>query len=80
MSEPDAPAGETDARVAELLGELSDDPDLARPDLTRRVVRTAKWQRTFRRAFEQVSSLFGSLTQGTAGMLGVRRDGEDAKK
>lgn len=81
MSEPDPPDGDvTDERVVELLAELAHDPELERPDLTGRVVRTARWQRTFRRVFGHVGSLLGGMTQGTAGMLGVRKNREDRER
>jgi hypothetical protein len=68
-----------DARLAELLATLAagDDGDEA---LVAKVVRTAKWQRTVRRAFGGVTQVVGGLAQGAAVLLGLRKHPEDPRK
>lgn len=68
-----------DARLAELLATLAagDEGDEA---LVARVVKTAKWQRTVRRAFGGVTSIVGGLAQGAAVLLGLRKNPEDPPK
>ena len=78
MNDPDEP-GPVDARLAELLATLAagDEGDEA---LVLRVVRTARWQRTVRRAFGGVTSIVGGLAQGAAVLLGLRKHPEDPPK
>ncbi len=75
MNDPDE-THPADARLAELLATLAagDEGDEA---LVSRVVRTAKWQRTVRRAFGGVTSIVGGLAHGAAVLLGLRKNPED---
>ncbi len=63
----------TDHRMRELLGELEHDDSSTGSGLTERVVQTARWQMTVRRAVSGVGTIVGGLAQGAAVLLGLRR-------
>lgn len=67
-----------DARIAELLATLAagDEGDEA---LVGRVVRTARWQRTVRRAVSGVTTIVGGLAHGASVLLGLRKHPEDPR-
>ena len=64
---------QTEGRVAEYLGELRDSPPGADPELTRTIVRHARWQQAVRTPIKAVGALGAAFGDGLALVLGLRR-------
>lgn len=71
--DPEAPTP-AERRLAELLAEVRGAPVPEAPDLTHRVVRTARWQRGVREALSSIGGLTAALADAAATLLGIRRD------
>jgi hypothetical protein len=63
----------SEERVAEYLGELREGRPAPDDDLTRSIVRTARWQQAVRTPVRAVGALTAALGDGLALVLGVRR-------
>jgi hypothetical protein len=63
----------SEARVAEYLGELREEPPAPDDHLTRSIVRTARWQEAVRTPVRAVAALTSALGDGLALALGLRR-------
>lgn len=62
-------------RVSELLGTLRSDPPRSRADLTRSVVRTARWQAAVKPPLRAVGMLASALYDGAKLLFGTgKRD------
>lgn len=67
MSEP------SEDRVAEYLSELREDPPAADDELTRSIVRNARWQQAVRTPIKAVGALGAAFGDGLALVFGLRR-------
>ena len=64
---------QTEGRVAEYLGELREDPPTADDELTRVIVRNARWQQAVRTPIKAVGALGAAFGEGLALVFGLRR-------
>lgn len=64
---------QAEGRVAEYLGELREDPPAADGELTRSIVRRARWQQAVRTPVKAVGVLGAAVGDGLALVFGLRR-------
>lgn len=72
MSQPEPPGAP--ARLQGLLDVLRQDPPRPSEELTRHIVRTARWQRPVRTALRIGGRVGGGLIGGAARVAGLTRD------
>jgi hypothetical protein len=74
-SEPptDKPPTDAERRLEELLGLLREHPPASPPQITDRVVRTARFERGIRSTTRTAASFGNALLESLAVLLGLRR-------